>query len=313
MIGLIVNPASSKDIRRIVALGRVVTAEEKVNLVARLLAGIGGGASMEVRAFDDQAGVVRRAVRAAASHGAPPVSWLPVEAVGAASDTVAAAAALREEGADLVVVVGGDGTVRAAVEGWSEVPLLPLPAGTNNAFTAPIEPTVAGLAAAHIGEERVRASAFRPRLRLEVDGPSGTTTAVVDAVGLSERWLASRAIWRPADLIEAVVTRADPSGIGLVSVSAAFGELPDDHVRYLRFGAGRRIRVAFGPGLVSEVEVEHVEDVPSGRPVRLSARIGVVALDGERRVMDGAGSRVTGVPGPWDFHPGRALAAAYES
>lgn len=38
MIGLIVNPASSKDIRRIVALGRVVPAEEKVNVVARFLA-----------------------------------------------------------------------------------------------------------------------------------------------------------------------------------------------------------------------------------------------------------------------------------
>lgn len=313
MIGLIVNPASSKDIRRIVALGRVVPTEEKVNLVARFLAGIGGGPTVEVGALDDSAGVTRRAVEVAGRHGCPPISWLPVEARGTEADTVGAAEVLRRERVDLVAVVGGDGTLRAAVEGWPEAPLLLLPAGTNNAFTSPVEPTVAGLAAAHIEMPQVRDSALRRRLRLAVDGPAGATTAVVDVVGLSERWLAARAIWRPSDLIEGVVTRADPSSIGMVSVAAAFGDLADGHIRYLRFGSGHRVKVALGPGLVTEVEVEQVEDLPQGRRVSLSPETGVVALDGERRVMEGGDSHVTGLVGPWDFDPGLALAAVFGS
>lgn len=312
MIGLIVNPASSKDVRRIVALGRVVPAAEKVNLVARFLVGLGSGPAVEVRALKDSAGLTQQAAEVAARHGGPPVSWLPVEASGAESDTVEAAAALEKEGADLVAVAGGDGTVRATVEGWPEAPMLLLPAGTNNAFTTPVEPTVAGLAAANIGHERVRAAALQRRLRLLVEGSTSPLAAVADVVGLSERWLASRAIWRPEDLIEAVVARSDPTSIGMVGVAAAFGPLAEDHVRYLRFGPGRLVRVALGPGLVAEVSVEQVEDLPAGRRVSLSSRTGVVAVDGERRIVEGSGSHVTGVAGPWHFDPGRALAVAFE-
>src|SRR5690606_35759053 len=129
--------------------------------------------------------------------------------------------------------------------------------------------------AAHIGDEAVRRAALRRRLRLVVESPEGTTTAAVDAVGLDERWLAARAVWRPEDLIEAVVARADPGGIGMVGVAAAFGELDEDRVRYLRFGPGQLVRVAFGPGLVKEVEVAEIEDLPAGHPIPLSDRTGV--------------------------------------
>lgn len=310
MLGLIVNPVSSKDIRRLVALGRVVPVEEKANLVARFLAGVGGGPPTAIRALDDAAGVTRRAIGTAGRRGAP-VSWLPVEAIGTEADTVAAATALHEEGASLVVVVGGDGTLRAVVEGWPEVPLLLLPAGTNNAFASPVEPTVAGLAAAHATQEGVRAVAFYRRSRLVVRGPADQMTAVVDAVGVNERWIASRAIWRTADLVEAFVTRSDPSTIGMAAIAATFGPLSDGLVRYLRFGEGQPARAAFGPGLVTDVSVEVVKDLPLEEEIPLDPATRVVALDGERRVLEGPGRTVVGLPGPLAFDPGAALARAY--
>ena len=36
-VGIIVNPASGKDIRRVIAAGTVVTNQEKINIVLRLL------------------------------------------------------------------------------------------------------------------------------------------------------------------------------------------------------------------------------------------------------------------------------------
>lgn len=312
MIGLIINPVSSKDIRRLVALGRVVPVEEKANLVARFLAGVAGGPPSEVLALDDAAGVARRAIRMA-GRKAPRVSWLGVEAAGDVGDTIDAARALEKEGVDLVAVVGGDGTLRATVEGWPEAPVLLLPAGTNNAFSSPVEPTVAGLAAAHLGSEAVRREAFRRRSRLVVESPRGSATAVVDVVGVTDEWLAARAIWRPSDLVEAVVTRADPSSIGMAAVSAAFGPLASDRVRYLRFGEGHTVEVAFGPGLISEVSVASHRDLPLGEEVRLSPGTGVVALDGERQVVEGARSRVVGRIGPLAFDPGAALEVAYRA
>ena len=37
MVGIIANPASGKDIRRLIASGTVVTNQEKINIVVRML------------------------------------------------------------------------------------------------------------------------------------------------------------------------------------------------------------------------------------------------------------------------------------
>lgn len=310
MIGLIVNPLSSKDIRRLVALGRVVPVEEKANLVARFLAGVAGGPSTEVVALDDAAGIVRRAVRFVPDPSLR-LTYLDHPPTGTVDDTINASARMCDAGVDLVAVVGGDGTLRAAVQGWPNAPVLLLSAGTNNAFSSPVEPTVAGLAAAHLGSEAIRASSFRDRARLEVDRDGTPVTAVVDVVGVRDEWLGSRAIWRPADLVEAVVAQADPASIGVAAIAAAFGPLAPDRVRYLRFGPGHRVRVAFGPGLIREVSVSHHRDFPLGEVIQLAPETGVVALDGERQVAEGSSSRVVGRPGPAAFDPGRALSTAY--
>lgn len=311
MIGLIVNPTSSKDIRRLVALGRVVPVEEKVNVVARFLAGV--GPDVPVLALDDTAGVTRRAARLAAHHAGADPDWLEVANTGTEADSINAARALSERGVDLVAVVGGDGTLRAAAEGWPDATLLLLPAGTNNAFALPVEPTVAGVAAAAaVRDPAVLAAGRTRRPGLVVDTGDATTVAVVDVVGLRGRWLGGRAFWDPADLVEAVVGRADPSNIGMVAVAAAFGPLAVDHARHLRFGPGRAVRVAFGPGLMADVAVAEVDDVPIGTAITLTDETGVVALDGERRVVGGH-ARVLVTHGPHGFDVAAAMAVALRS
>ncbi len=62
LVGLVANPTSSKDIRRLTTLARVIDIEEKANLVARLLVGLASEDEVEVLAVDDRSGLVRRAV-----------------------------------------------------------------------------------------------------------------------------------------------------------------------------------------------------------------------------------------------------------
>ncbi|MDH3248156.1 MAG: NAD(+)/NADH kinase [Acidimicrobiia bacterium] len=304
LVGLIANPMSSKDIRRLTGLARVIDIEEKANLVARFLVGLGAVPDVAVRALDDQAGLVRRAVALAGSAAAP-LDFLEIAIEGSESDTRSAAALLAEMGASALATVGGDGTVRAAAEGWARAPLVPLAAGTNNAFAFSDEPTVVGLATG-LAVTR-RASAFSPTTAVEIETTNGSAIAVIDAVVVSDRWVGSGAIWEPSHLVEGLVTSARRTAVGIASVSAAFGPLADGHARLLGFGGSSVVQAVFGPGLVLDVPVTGYEDLPIGTEHRLDVEAGLVALDGERRLpAPGGVARV--VDGPRLLDLGLALA-----
>lgn len=283
LVGLIANPVASKDIRRLVGLARVVDVEEKANLVARLLVGMTAGPALRVAALDDGAGLVRRALRLTRSS-APPLEFLPLQAEATESDTRRAAALLAEKGAAAVVTVGGDGTIRSAVEGWPTARLVPVAAGTNNAIAIAEEPTAIGYAVALAVRHPAAAEVFTQLTALSVDtGASETSTALVDVVGVHTHWTGARALWEPHDLVEAVITNARPTAVGIASVATALGPLAPGQARYVRFGPGTTVLALLGPGLVSEVSVAEHRDVPRGTRIDLDPMTRVVALDGERR------------------------------
>jgi hypothetical protein len=294
LVGLIANPTSSKDIRRLTMLARVIDVEEKANLVARLLVGLGPEPAIEVLGIKDRAGLLERAV-GLAGPSAPPVDFIPIDIEGSEDDTRRAAAYLAANGASALITVGGDGTVRAAAEGWPQAPLVPVAAGTNNAFALTDEPSVVGLATAlAVSSGR---SPFRPTTALQVTTTEGSALAVIDAVAVRTHWTGAGAIWEPAELVEGLVTTSRRTAVGIASVSAAFGPLAPGHVRHLRFGGDERVRSVFGPGLVLDVPVRSHVDLPVGGEVELSRDAGVVALDGERRLL-ADDARVGVVEGP---------------
>lgn len=295
LVGLVANPASSKDIRRLTTLARVIDIEEKANLVARLLVGLASGQGVDVMALDDSAGLVRRAV-GMAGRLAPAVGYLPIEVEGDESDTRRAASLLKDLGAVAIVTVGGDGTVRAAVEGWREARLIPLAAGTNNAFALTDEPSVIGMAAA-IALVRGTETAFKPTTAIEVDTTDGWALAVIDAVLVRSQWVGAGAIKDPDDLVQGVVTSSRRTAVGIASISAAFGPLASGHVRHLRFGGRHSVRAVFGPGLILDVAVEDHEDLPIGAELTLDGDGGMVAVDGERR-LPARGGVVRVIAGP---------------
>ena len=275
-------------------LARVIDVEEKANLVARFLVGLGSVDGIEVAALDDQSGLVRRGVGLAKERG-PQVRYLPVDIEGTEADTRSAARLLNEMGAMAVVTVGGDGTVRATAEGWPQVPLVPIAAGTNNAFALTEEPTVTGLATALA--VRGDLDAFVATTALEVQTTGGDAVAVIDAVVVRDHWVGAGAIVDPAQLIEAFVTSSRRTAVGIASISAALGPLKKAHARRIRFGGDVSVRAVFGPGVVLDVCVANYEDIELGSEVRLAEAAGLVALDGERR-LPAAGGVVRVISGP---------------
>jgi hypothetical protein len=194
--------------------------------------------------------------------------------------------------------------VRAAVEGWPRAPLIPLAAGTNNAFAITDEPSVVGLAAALA--LTTGSDCFVPTAALEVETTAGWALAVIDAVVVRSRWVGAGAIWDPKDLVEGVVTSSRRTAVGIASVSAAFGHLAPGHVRHLWFGGDHLVRAVFGPGLVLDVPVLDREDLAIGAEVPLGDEAGMLALDGERR-LPSKGGLVRVVEGPLMIDLDKAL------
>ena len=194
-VGIIANPSSGKDIRRLVAHGSVFNNNEKVNIVRRVLLGLDAAGVDTILTMPDAFNICWKAqdnLKLATT-----VRELDMLVESNQSDTIRAAAQMCDLGVDCIVSLGGDGTNRALAKACGAVPLLPLSTGTNNVFPYMLEGTLAGLAAGIVARGVVispEAIVQRPRLDIEVNG-TVVDLALIDAVVCEDQYVASRAIW----------------------------------------------------------------------------------------------------------------------
>ncbi len=299
LVGIIANPAASKDIRRLVAQGRVVPDWEKVNIVRRALLGLQSVGVERVLAMPDSSHLAQRA--ADDPHLSVEVELLRMTALFNEGDTVRAAAAMQEQGVDCVITLGGDGTNRAAAKGARGLPLVAISTGTNNVFPVMVEGTTAGLAAGLVatGAVPVEAAAVRSKtITVIVDGED-RDIALVDVALSKERFVATRAIWDMNTIYEVFLTRAEPSSIGLSSIGArlqavsladagglhyriAGGGLTEGGMPPQRSDGRLYVRAPIAPGSVPTVGIESWQRLADGQRVAIERRHSTVALDGER-------------------------------
>ncbi|MBN1401417.1 MAG: NAD(+)/NADH kinase, partial [Anaerolineae bacterium] len=148
-VGIIANPGSGKDIRRLVSYATTVDNQGKVGIIRRALIGLGAVGVECVHMMPDTYRLGQQALRGLEHSGEriPQVTFLDMPATNRAHDSQRAAAMLATEGVGCIIVLGGDGTVRVVSAGAGETPLLPISTGTNNVLPEFVEGTIAGLAA----------------------------------------------------------------------------------------------------------------------------------------------------------------------
>ena len=317
-VGIIANPASGRDIRRLVAGASVFGNADKAGMVFRLLAGLGAAGVERVLMLPAADGLsvtlrrhlhARHTVPAFASAGPfPELEELDVELDGTARDSAVAVERMRAAGVRAIVVLGGDGTHRVVARGCGDVPLCALSTGTNNAFPEMRETTVAGIATGLVATGRAGDGALRREAALQVELPGGATDlALVDVAVSRERFVGARALWRADDVSELFVTFANPSAVGLSAVAGALQPLPRGGGRglHVRFAsdpaeAARVVHVALAPGLVVGVGVAEHRVLELGAAVSIAPGPGTIALDGEREIERRADGEATVrlVPGP---------------
>ena len=283
LFGVVANPASGKDVRRLVARASVFDNQEKQAIVERALIGAEAAGASEFAYLDDPNGIVANAVRENGRLCAKP---LDTTRTRTALDTITAARALKDLGCAVVITLGGDGTNRAFALGWPDAPLIPLSTGTNNVFPRLAEATLAGAAAGLIASGQLALSevaAQQKAVQVTVDGER-PDLALIDAVLSRERFVGARALLEPKQLDTAVLTRAEPAAVGITAIGGLLHPLPPDAEGglLLRFGpGGERVQAPIAPGLYKTVEVAECRAVDTDEVVAAQGP-GVLAFDGER-------------------------------
>ncbi len=283
-VGIIANPASGKDIRRLVAHGRFVPNEEKISILKRLLAGLDAVGIDRLMLMPDGDALCR-----AALDGASPsfdVEFVDMPVFNEERDSTRAAQAMADAGADCIITLGGDGTNRAVAKGSGRVPLVAVSTGTNNVFPTVVEPTSAGLAAGVVARGMIPpARTIKATRRLEVWMESELRDiALIDVAISRERFIGSRAIWDMGTIDEIFLSRTEPAATGLSAIGARLLSASED-------GAGLRMTLGEGgttvlapvaPGKVEPVGIREWSPLPLGEEVEIQLVPCTVALDGER-------------------------------
>lgn len=306
-VGIIANPVSARDIRRVVANAANLQIADRANIVLRVLAALRSCGITDVVMMPEHGGIGRHVARGLAraeAHGDAPypaVHRLSMPVTGTAADTHRAAAAMRLADVGAIVVLGGDGTHRAVAAHCGAVPIAGISTGTNNAFPEHREATVTGLAVGLAVTGRVPAAvAFTANKRIDVAIDGGVEDmALVDVALVAERCVGARALWKPESFRELFVTFADPEVIGMSAIAGLLEPVSRAESGGLMVhlaapeGAATVLTAPIAPGLMARVGVTGWHRMPAGVPVVPAVKAGSIALDGEREITVSVQDRVT--------------------
>lgn len=302
-IGIIANPASGKDVRRLVARASVFDNPEKQAIVQRLIAGMEGvlgDSAWQISYLDDAHGIVRQAISSVLGEGSPRAVPVVSAETGSAIDTTRAARALAGLPTAVNLSLGGDGTNRALCLGWQDAPLIPLSTGTNNVFPRLMEATVAGAAAALVASGRIplaEVSSQQKVIKVQIEGEADDL-ALIDAVLVNERFVGARALLNPENLSSALLTIADPAAVGITAIGGLLSPLTEqaDDGMQIEFAApddaSSIVRAPIAPGYYREIGIREHRRISFAQSLRCEGP-GVLAFDGERERVLKPGQQAT--------------------
>lgn len=291
LVGIIANPASGKDIRRLVAYGAVFDNLEKVNIVRRVLLSLASVGIEKVVFMPDYYGIVSKAIEGISGKHSLQMEIAPLDIciTGTQRDTLQASLLMAGQGVDCIITLGGDGTNRIVAKGCGKIPILPISTGTNNVFSVMVEGTIAGLAAGVVAKGIVGGPpAVQPSKSLFVyKNGEMVDNALVDAVILKDEFIGSRAVWAVDKLVQAMVTQGEAHNIGISSIAGNLQpvDAQENCGLMIEFAQnGTLVRAPIAPGLIELVQVKRYCRIAMGERIAVKKTPCVIALDGEREI-----------------------------
>ena len=319
-VGVIANPMSGRDVRRLAARATSVTPESKRDQIARAVVGAAASGAERIMVVKEPMRISESAVENLGIDAQ--IEVIDVGATLKASDTHRAALAMRDAGCGAIIVLGGDGTNRTLCQVWQDAPLVPLSTGTNNVFPLMVEATLAGAAAGMVASGGVsleEVSKPAKVIHLERAGHPDTL-ALIDMVLLEGDRVGNYLPVEPAYIRWVLLTRAEPASVGMSPIGGLLHPCGTDDdfgvlVRCVSHeDGGRPLRVPVSPGLFRTVHVKDVRRVELGEWIEIPGP-GVLAFDGDREITLAKGEVIRAKvvrEGPRVIDPGRAMLLAAE-
>ncbi|MEM4519265.1 MAG: NAD(+)/NADH kinase [Sulfolobales archaeon] len=301
-VGLIINPDAGKDIRRLISSASYSSNFTKVELGKRVVMGLNASGVDEVIVMHDNYGLGEDVVSMLSPHIPLRLTLIETKGSGTVQDTLVAARKMKELGVKAMVVVGGDGTLRATFKSCgSDTPLVCVAAGTNNVTGAYYDATLAGYAAGLVATGRSGIECLRRAKALEVliNGQLADV-AVIDVAFMKTPYIGAKAIFEVSDLVYAVFSKGEPTDIGLASILGFLKptSFESDEGCLIEFGnEGLEVKAIIMPGEFRTVHIKDYKILNVGDVVPIPPGRYVVALDGERELevyeSDSVSVRVT--------------------
>lgn len=303
VIGIACNPQSGKDIRRLLTAATTIDDMEKLNILERILLSAAAVGKQKVYLMPDRLGYGRLLNQKRASPGYPgDLSQLEVyemDRTETQADTIFFASEMERTGADVLIVMGGDGTSRAAAKGTRKVPTISMSTGTNNVYPELMEGTVAGIAAAVLAGHMVPLDQCAAPAKCIEIWKNGVPVdlALIDLVFCRNPFVGSKAIWNYEEIDQVIVTQCSMASIGFSSLvgTALSVSRADECGAAAEFTGGPPNTLApVGAGTVQGVCVQNARRLALGEPVtRTMTYQGTLALDGEREIFFQPGDVIT--------------------
>ena len=299
-IGIIANPASGKDIRRLVSHATVIDNNEKINIVERIILGAQALGVKKVFIMPDSYNMGYRVEDKLNSCNELKCEINVVNMIrfDGMEDTVKAADYMENnEEIKCIVTLGGDGTNRAVAKKLKNTPIITISTGTNNVYPIMLEGTIAGMAAAAVASGRFDNNKFITKdKRIEIyKDDKLIDIALIDAVISRDIFIGSKAIWDMNSIDKIIVTRGHPASIGFSSLVGCKKIIyPEDN-----FGAcvdinlnDGIIKAPIAAGVVEEISVGELKILALDEGYEFTAdNRGTIALDGEREVEFSKGQK----------------------
>jgi hypothetical protein len=300
-IGIIANPASGQDIRRLVAYGTSISNADKISILRRIIMGASVTGIDTVYYMCDHRNLIVRALDGISSihrHYIDDLNFVPADnpVSGREVDSMIAAENMVKAGVRCFITLGGDGTNRAVSLRSDNVPLIAISTGTNNVFPKHIEGTIAGQAAGIYASGCLPEGDYvRPTKRLEIFlDDKLADVALIDVAVTRSSDLASRALWKPEQIEHAFLTSTSVTGIGVSSLGVYAREVSEDEPRgvYIETSQEENLYwIPLVPGVMQAVGFRSSRIIEMGETVSLPVKtMCAVAVDGERNLAVPAGS-----------------------
>ena len=288
-IGIIVNPNSGKDIRRLVASASSVSSQHKSNELVKVYEGISKEGINKVYIMPDFSDISRKSREKYSNLIETEI--IKTSSLDEELTTIEAAKKMEKLDLSCIIVFGGDGTARLVSNYVKKTPILPISTGTNNLFPENIDGTVAGMVAGKYSKIDNKNFFYERVKKLDVYFENKLVdSALVDIVSCKIPYVGARAIWEMDSISEIFVNKISPYGIGFSSIGFNLGQSLDKyHSMYIDISndqkkCSKKIYAPIAPGKIEEILINNWKLFKKNEIINIRLKKGTLALDGERRI-----------------------------